>query len=820
MLFKKNKKRQEENLLEIQNVQKDNGATETGDKFYLARLQNNMISKMDRQIDETKTIAGTLIDTTKQINDAIEIQIKSVEEVVDEVGSYSALAQEVFASIESAKEITHKTLAVANEGREAVDAGLSSMDDIQSSVNTAKEAVDELHKRSQNVDELLNIIRDIADNTNLLALNASIEAARAGDAGRGFAVVANEVKKLAEGSIESADRISAILNDIKSSIKNATDLMNKTDEKVIDGRKVSENTGKVFETIIEAAKQSTGVSEEINQAVTKQTHTLEDVIKSTDSMSHQFENLIGKVEITLLNTKFTSTSLASLKHLSDELIKINEKISQKNVAETAKSIQVAMPYLPQNLDPMVSSDAVETQFFRNLHAYLLNITGSGDLAPGLAKTWRLLEDGVTWEFHLRKGLLFSDGSPITTKDVLFSYERLLSPKLNSDLNWLLLDLKGAKDFAAGKVNRVAGIECLNDYILRLTLENPYSGFLLNLAQANCAVISQRAMTSQNQILGAGAYCLSEVSKEKAHIEANPKYHMGMPYVDHIKIKAGKLDLEADYRAKTLDIFKIEDAGAYEAAKACQAQIQMADLLAVYFIGFNFNHKHPIVQNKNARKALNYAVDKQRIIKEALGGLGSLASNPLPASMLSGYQPRPYAYDPQRAKNILKEEGITNKRLTLCTRDGYGSGIFSLTLNILLENLKDIGLQIDVSDVSSQTFFKDRTYQQGDIYFSRWIADTGDADNFLEPIFGWGNSNNFSDYRNQAVADRMKAARVMVNPQKREQYYKDISDILNDEAPWVYLFHPQIGIAYRPELKGVGLNSLGLTVYDSVYLLKD
>ncbi len=790
------------------------------DECRLRLINNRMIHRLSTQVDETSNIANGLIATTKQINEAIDVQLASIEGVVDEIGNYYALTEEVFASIESSKEITGRTLQVAEEGTGAVDSAMRSMDEIQHSVVTAKGAVDDLFLKSQNIDELITIIKEIADSTNLLALNASIEAARAGDAGRGFAVVANEVKRLASHSLESVERINQILGDFKNTIRNATALMDQTDTKVVAGREISENTRTVFKTIIEAAQESTAVSEEISHAVSKQSSTLEEVIKSTQDMTQQFDKLTNTVELTLLNTEFTSTSLASLNRLSSGLNEINEVLHQSAqlAGEIVTKINTIVSYLPQNLDPMLSSDAVETQLFLNLHATLVSINEQGNISPGIAKSWSVMDDGVTWEFQLRKGICFENGDPITTDDVRFSYERLLSPKLRSDLSWLLADIVGAKDFAEGRAASVSGIKVVNPQLIRIQLKAPYTGFLLNLGQANCSILSKKALESQGKIIGGGPFSLDHITAESAVLKANPHYFLGQPYTNEIHITTCSTERPERFKANTLDYFRIEDGQSYNDARSCGAQIQLVDLLAIYFMGFNLRSGHPLVKSKEARQALNHAIDKKLIIERALGGLGSVASNPLPSAMLGGYSPQPYAYDPQKAQHMLKSAGITNKRLSLCARDVKAGGVFAHTVKIIMDNLQAIGFDVSLKDVTSQSFFSNREYEKTDLFVTRWIADTGDTDNFIEPIMNPASSNNFAGYVNHDVLDWMANAKKMLNPAKRLKYYINVSDTLREEAPYVYLFHPKVGIAYSNNLRGLNINSIGQINFDKLYKL--
>ena len=780
--------------------------------------QNKMLVRLSSRIDETTLISSNLINTIQEISSSIEEQLLSIDSVVDDIGSYSALAEEVIASIEDSKGISFQTLDVSREGTSALDMSIKAIDDIQDSVTIVKTSVNELYDKSNNVDELLSLIKDIANSTNLLALNASIEAARAGDAGRGFSVVAEEVKKLANRSIESVKHISGILAEIKQSIKNTSSLMNITDEKVIIGRTVSNNTKTVFQTIIGAANKAVEVSEEMNHAVSKQTSSLERVIESAHSMNNQFSLLANKVETTLLNTEYAYTSLENLQRLSSELTTNNMNLIKEIDSGDAASIKLKsyVNYPLNNKDAMKTLDVTEAQTFMNIHSFLTLINEKTMVSPGISKCWSVLDDQITWEFQLRKGIKFHNGDVLTADDVVFSYERLLSPKTESPNTWMLFDIQGAEEYAAGKTQEVSGLQIMNPHVIRIRLKSPFAGFLLNLGQAACPVVSKKAYQKDGQLVGCGAYTLEMANDELVVLKAFKDFYLGEPYVESVELLVNTQDIVERFISKEYDFIRVEDDIIYKAAKAQNVQIDVVDMLGVYYLGFNMRSSHPMVQSKDARQALNYAINKERIIKETLGVLGTVSSSVMPSSMLGGKTIKPYEYDPEKAKKLLKQSGIKNFNISLASRDGYSGGVFTNILKYILEDLKAVGLNIKVTDVSTNEFIGKKIYASHDVFISRWIGDNGDQDNFLEPLFNPNSTSNFTGYNNSEVIDLMAQAKKVLNPAKRLEIYWKISQILHQEAPWVYLFHPKLGVAYHDHIAGMNLNALTIIKYDQLY----
>jgi len=422
-----------------------------GHTALLKHNQECAVSKIRNKISETEIAADSLIEITNSINQSVEVQMFSIEKVVDEISNYSALAQEVCASTESSKQISGQTLMVANQGHDAVQSSIQAMSDIGQSVIDAKGVVSTLESKATQIDTLLNVIKDLAGNTNLLSLNASIEAARAGEAGRGFAVVAQEVKHLAERSVQSVDYISKTITEINQSINKTLQAMDAIATKVELGTKIANDTAQVFNTIIEAVNNSGAVYEEISGAIGKQTTSLENVMGSANKMTTTFHHLISTVEVASLYTQFVKTTLSSLTEASAGLQTISAHMLEKVscVPFVGAALRTSLPNEITTFNPLMSTEYLGGHILSNAHAGLLSINASGHLAPGIAKSWHL-EGDRTWLFNLRKGAKFHNGQEITAQDIKKCYELLLHPSTGSPNAWCLEYVEGAEEYSQGK----------------------------------------------------------------------------------------------------------------------------------------------------------------------------------------------------------------------------------------------------------------------------------------------------------------------------------------------------------------------------------
>jgi ABC-type transport system substrate-binding protein len=787
------------------------------DVSVLKHNQRCIVDRINGKIEETGFAAENLISLTNDIAQNVEVQMESIEKVVNEISNYSALAEEVFASTENSKQIAEKTVNIAKEGSNAVHSSIKAMKDIETAVINSKQVVQDLSTKASDINDMLVIIKDIANHTKLLSLNASIEAARAGEAGRGFAVVAQEVKNLAQRSAESAGKISETIMEINKSIDEAIYSMNKSMDKVIVGTDTANNTVDVLNNIISAVGTTSDVTEEINSAVSKQTQSLEEIISSAEDMSKTSEKVMAMVESASLNTQYTRTSLNVLSEVSKDLKIVSDKLLDK-LQDSDKREIVLKTYLneaPLTYDPSMAFDQQSAQILYNVHGGLLLIGATGEITPGIAKSWYVEDDNVTWIFNLRKGARFHNGREITAEDVKYSYERLLSPALNSPNSWFLDQVQGAMEFNKGAVREVKGIKVLDRYRIAIKLSAPYSGFLLNLGQYVCSILPKEDV-EKGKITGCGPFILESVDKNGCTLSVFKDYFGGTAYVDKIKVNYNGAESAKSLINKECDFITFESKSHMEELKVASISgIKYKSIMATYYAGFNLRSNSLLMKSSEARKALNFAINKKKIINEILGGLAEEAKGAFPPNLVDNSYLTSFEYNPRLAKELLVKSGVSNQRLKVLIREESGDNLFNKIAKYIISDLKEVGIECSIEKVSSEKYHKIESISKIDLFISRWICDTGDMDNFLQPMFNPDNQTDFTGYNNPTVTEMMNKAREIVNPQKRLQMYKDTQKLIVNDVPWIFLYHPQIGYVSREGVLGVRVSPLGIVRYEDI-----
>ncbi|MGE0357096.1 MAG: methyl-accepting chemotaxis protein [Burkholderiales bacterium] len=243
---------------------------------------------------------------------AAERQSKEIEETTSQVLQVSRSISEVSSTAEEGAQVAHRSLAAADKGRLAVENSISGMNDIREQIQETSKRIKRLGESSQEIGEIVELIADITEQTNVLALNAAIQAASAGEAGRGFSVVAEEVQRLAERSGEATKQIGAIVKTIQADTQDAVAAMEKSTQGVVEGAKLSDAAGQALSEIDTVTKSLAGLIEQISQA----THTQ---AQATDAVARNMQEILEITRQTTRGTQQTAGSIRDLSEVAQEL---------------------------------------------------------------------------------------------------------------------------------------------------------------------------------------------------------------------------------------------------------------------------------------------------------------------------------------------------------------------------------------------------------------------------------------------------------------------------------------------------------------------
>ncbi len=276
--------------------------------------------------EQTNKAAEEIAAVIQEVAAGSEKQVQSVEESTTIINEMAVGVKQISSNAENVSRTATEASDRASEGNQAIQTSVSQMNSIQQSVNGLSLVIKGLGDRSQEIGQIINVITDIAGQTNLLALNAAIEAARAGEQGRGFAVVADEVRKLAEQSAQSSQQISQLITMIQNETNQAVDSMENTTKEVLEGITLVNTAGDLFNQIQGSVIDVTSQVEEVSSAVNQMTSRVDQMVQSitlvaevAQEAASGTQSVSAATEEQLASTEEISASSSSLSQMAEEL---------------------------------------------------------------------------------------------------------------------------------------------------------------------------------------------------------------------------------------------------------------------------------------------------------------------------------------------------------------------------------------------------------------------------------------------------------------------------------------------------------------------
>ncbi|MBF0101166.1 MAG: ABC transporter substrate-binding protein [Desulfobacterales bacterium] len=441
---------------------------------------------------------------------------------------------------------------------------------------------------------------------------------------------------------------------------------------------------------------------------------------------------------------------------------------------------------------------------------------STEIEPALAKSWEVSEDGKSWIFHLREGVMFHDNTPFDAHAVVFSFLRQIDPT----------HLFYRKDFSCAESTfiNVKTVEALDPLTVKITLEKLYSPFLSNLAMTvSVHIISPTALKKwgdnfDKHPVGTGPFQFVEwIPQDRIIIEKNPNYWGKKPYLDKIVFKPitnNKSRLLA-LKTSAINVMDgIDPEMVNEIKKDKNLQLETRLGINVAWIEMN-NEKKPFDQVK-VRQAVNYAINKPKLIKFVYQDLAIPAKNPIPP-MMWGYNDSivDYEYNPEKAKQLLKEAGYEN---------GFETTLLPIPVariympqpqkiaEIVKNNLAAVGIKVKLVYYDWENYLAKLSAGEHEIALDGWVGDSGDPDSFLYALLDQDNAVkpdalNSSFFRNAELHDILIKAQQVPDQHERAKLYGKAQEIIHREAPWVPLAHVKQLVAFQTKVHGLILHDL-------------
>ncbi|OIR17602.1 methyl-accepting chemotaxis protein PctB [mine drainage metagenome] len=292
---------------------RDNIAGAIADSInYTIDSLRDLVVEINRATEQVTSATSVAQETSVQLLSAAETQSAQILHTTDAVTDMTRSILQVSSNAVEASQVAQRSLEAANQGSQAVQNTISGMNEIRTQIQETSKRIKRLGESSQEISEIVELISDITEQTNILALNAAIQAASAGEAGRGFTVVAEEVQRLAERSSEATKQISAIVKAIQTDTHGAVVAMEKSTEGVVEGARVADAAGQALSEIEAVTTNLAELIQSISEATNAQT-------KSADTVANNMQKIQDITTQTTRGTQQTADSVGQLTSLAEEL---------------------------------------------------------------------------------------------------------------------------------------------------------------------------------------------------------------------------------------------------------------------------------------------------------------------------------------------------------------------------------------------------------------------------------------------------------------------------------------------------------------------
>lgn len=516
----------------------------------------------------------------------------------------------------------------------------------------------------------------------------------------------------------------------------------------------------------------------------------------------------------------------------------------------------------RSLDPVGINDVVSHHVAHQIYDLLVDLDTALNIVPALATRWEISEDGLTYTFHLRKGVMFQDnpcfpngkGREMKASDVKYSLDRVCDPRTGTlGFDYYKNYVEGAKEYfedisESRKANREPALTGVSGYIVQddstfvIKLKKPFGPFIYYVTQAYAYVIPKEAVDQygkdffQNPV-GTGPFMFRDWQPDlELNLKRNPnywekdKFGNQLPYVEDVKFRFLKEvsqqllefrngNLDECYRIPNESFKEIVTLQKTLTPEYDKFVLQKVPSLAIQFYGFLVTGK--IFNNEKVRQAFNYAIDREKILKFVLNGQGYMGAiyGIVPPSMpnYDVTKIKGYTFDLPKAKQLMSEAGYPDgKGFPEAVLQINSGGDRNIQIAESIQNmLKEIGINMKLNIIQFAQHLDNIDAGRANFFRLGWIADYPDPENFLNLYYGKNvpkdpsqiSPINSTRYQNPKYDELFEKAIATTDQAERYKLYLEAEQIAVSQAPMMFIYYDEDYRLIQPYVKGYYLDAM-------------
>jgi ABC-type transport system substrate-binding protein len=472
---------------------------------------------------------------------------------------------------------------------------------------------------------------------------------------------------------------------------------------------------------------------------------------------------------------------------------------------------------PQTFNPLFTFVGADQQIMRMVLGGLLRLNEDHEPIPELCERWEVSPDARTYTFHLQGNARWSDGTPFSAEDVVFTFERAADKRTGSVWAARMRLIEGAAAYAEQKADKILGLEVVNPQTLRIKLTKPHAGYLNVLGSyAGFPILPKHVLKdvppermkenrfSMAPTVGAGPFTFVKYESDQyIELRRNDTYFGKKPQVERIFLKILQPDVGlTQLQTGEVDFAKvpIEDVDRLRR----EPNVALHTVQSTSYMRLAVNCSRPFLSDKRVRQAMMYAIDRAGIVDSIYHGQAVVVNSPIYGPAWMG-QPEfnRYPFDPNKAKALLKEANWDpNQKIVfgVCPRTKEQHAYEP----IIQQQLRDVGLNVEILMADFSTWRKRTDSGDFELYsdgFGMYRAEPSIVGDYFQSKSIPPAGANWVRYSNARVDQLFDEGMAVADRAKRKAIYSEAARILNDELPNIFLWSPKWTYGTSKRLRG-------------------